>query len=64
MKEIADSDALSLEYKLKYGCATRDLNISDFVNNPVGAGVCRILVVSQFDLGSEVKKTILAPLTQ
>ena len=35
-------DALSLEYKLEEGCAVRDLDISDVVNNPVGAGVCSI----------------------
>jgi hypothetical protein len=37
------SDALSLEYKLQYGCATRDLDIADIVNDPVRAGVCSIL---------------------
>ena len=27
------NDALSLEYKLDYGCARGNLNISDFVND-------------------------------
>ena len=40
---IAENDALPLEYKLQYGCAIRDLDVSDVVNDPVVAGVCSIL---------------------
>lgn len=31
-------DALSLEYKRDYGTARRNLNVSDFVNNPNSQG--------------------------
>ena len=42
MEPIIAMDALSLEYKLKYGCATGNLNIADVVNDPVRAGVCSV----------------------
>ena len=36
------NDALSLEYKLKEGCAIGDFDVADAVNNPVGQGIVRI----------------------
>ena len=37
------SDALSFEYKRDYGCATRQLKLSDLVNYPPLAGeLCRL----------------------
>lgn len=41
-----EMDALPLEYKLKYGTARGDLNVSDIVNNPVIPGVCSVLSLS------------------
>lgn len=37
------SDALSLEYKRDYGCASGQLELSDLVNNPTIAGEFRRL---------------------
>ena len=36
---ISNNDALSLEYKLKEGCAIGNLDLSNIVNNPFAAGV-------------------------
>lgn len=38
-----ENDALSLEYKLSYGCARGNADFTDFVNDPIRAGVCSIL---------------------
>ena len=39
---VAKSDALALEYKGMYGGASRNINVSDFVNDPRASGVCRV----------------------
>ena len=36
------NDALSLEYKLQYGCATGNLRLSDVVNDPTRLGKVRV----------------------
>ncbi len=36
---IFKNDALSLEYKLKEGCAIGDFDVADAVNNPVAQGI-------------------------
>lgn len=36
------NDALSLEYKLNYGSALGNVKLTDFVNDPVRAGVCSV----------------------
>ena len=36
---ISENDALSLEYKLKEGCALGHLDLADITNNPLAAGV-------------------------
>ena len=35
-------DGLSLEYKTNYGLALRDLDITNFVNNPIATGKCSV----------------------
>jgi len=36
---MTSNDGLSLEYKLVNGCARRNFDLSDVVNDPVGLGV-------------------------
>ncbi len=45
------NDALSLEYKLKEGCAIGNFNVSDAVNNPFGLG---IVWISGYGLQKEI----------
>lgn len=52
LEPVITMDALSLEYKLKYGCAIGNLDISNIVNNPVGAGICSI---SRLSLQEELR---------
>ena len=41
--QINENDALSLEYKLLYGYARREIDLSHFVNQTLGEGVVSIL---------------------
>jgi hypothetical protein len=40
---VMQPNALSLEYQREYGCARRDLDVSDLVNNAVANGKCSVL---------------------
>ena len=42
MPVLPENDALALEYKLMNLRPTRDLNVTDFVNNPLAAGEVRV----------------------
>lgn len=43
-----EMDALPLEYKLLNGTAGRNIDVTNFVNDPIRAGVCGV-----FSLGLE-----------
>ena len=45
---VSEMDALPLEYKLQNGAACGNLDFTNFVNDPVRAGICGI-----FGLGLE-----------
>jgi hypothetical protein len=45
---------LALEYQLEYGTASRNLNVSDLVNNPAASGKCRINGPSLTEHGSDL----------
>lgn len=46
MQYHGENDALALEYKLEYGCATRNLDIPDVVDDPLGQRVSGVLGLS------------------
>lgn len=46
MQYHGENDALALEYKLEYGCATRNLDIPDVVDDPLGQRVSGALGLS------------------